>query len=184
MPTFGPPAASCEILTFKEGVLSPVAHDLLLRVTRFEVQVDPAAPAVSAWFDAASLRVVHALRGGQPLPGALRPGDVGEIEAIVRRTVLRADRHPEIRFASTAVASHDGGYEVRGRLTIGAATRELVLAVRREADRLATEVRLRQPDFGIQPYRAMLGALRVQPNVVVRAAIPAAGLPASHPGVG
>jgi hypothetical protein len=37
-------------------------------------------------------------------------------------------------------------------------------------------VALHQPDFGIRPYRAMLGALKVKAGVVVRASIPAAEL--------
>jgi hypothetical protein len=51
-----------------------------------------------------------------------------------------------------------------------------VLAVRREGERLATSVRLHQPDFGIAPYRAMLGALRVKADVVVRASVPASAV--------
>ncbi len=35
------------------------------------------------------------------------------------------------------------------------------------------EVRLQQPDFGIRPYRAMLGTLRVQPDVLIRMSVPA-----------
>jgi len=175
--TFGPDQAMCEVLTFREGLLSPVAHDLLLRATAFQVTVDPALPALSVEIDASSLRVVTAMREGQPLPGALRPSDAGEIEATIAGQVLRASHFPVIRFASASVSRTDAGYDVRGQLTIAGRTRDVSLTVTRAAGRLATEVRIHQPDYGIRPYRAMLGTLRVKPDVVVRAAIPAEGLP-------
>lgn len=176
--TFGPDRASCEVLTFREGLLSPVAHDLLLRANAFHVAVDPeAAAAVQAEIDAGSLRVVTAMRDGRPLPGALRPADVEEIEAIVAREVLRASRFPVIRFASSSVSRTESGYDVRGQLTLVGATREVAFTARRDAGRLALELSLHQPEYGIRPYRAMLGALRVKPDVIVRAAIPVEGLP-------
>ncbi len=174
--TFGPDRASCEVLVFRDGVLSAVAHDLVLRATRLEVDVDPERPAVSARVDATSLRVATAMRDGLPLPGALKPSDVREIEATIAATILRARAAPEIRFASTAVSRRDGGFDVLGSLTLVGATREVALVVRRDGDRLTAETTLHQPSFGIRPYRAMLGALRVKPDVVVRASIPADGL--------
>ena len=98
MRTFGADHATCEVLTFREGFLAAMAHDLLLRVGAFELAIDPDAPSVSARLDARSLRVVSALRDGRPLPGVLRPADVRDIEATIAGTVLRAPRFPEIRF--------------------------------------------------------------------------------------
>jgi polyisoprenoid-binding protein YceI len=174
---FGPDAASCEVFTFREGMLSAVAHDLRLRVGSFEIAVDPAGSAVSARFDPASLRVESAMRDGRPLPGALRPADAREIEATIAATVLRAARFPELRFASSEVVRRqDGGYDVRGTLTLAGASRPLAFPVRREGERLVAEVTLHQPSFGIRPYSAMLGTLRVKPDVLVRVALPAGGL--------
>ena len=174
MASYGPDAATCLVLTFREGLLSAVAHDLLLRVTQFEVSVDPVSLAVSARLDASSLRVVTAMREGRPLPGALRPVDQEEIEATIRKVVLRTDRHPEIHFVSSAtVAEQPDGWSVRGQLSIAGVTRDVTLPVRKDANRLVAELQLHQPDFGIQPYHAMMGALRVRPDVVVRASVPA-----------
>lgn len=177
MLTFGPDRATCEVLTFREGLLSAVAHDLLLRATTFHLAVDPDAPAVQAEIDAGSLRVVTAMRDGRPLPGALRPADVKEIEATIAGEVLRASRFPLIRFASASASRTEAGYDVRGPLTLAGTTRDVAFTARRDAGRLALEVRIHQPEFGIRPYRAMLGALRVKPDVLVRAAIPLEGLP-------
>jgi polyisoprenoid-binding protein YceI len=168
----GPDRARCEVLVFREGLLATVGHDLLLRATALEVSVDAEAPSVSAHIDARSLRVVTALRDGRPLPDALRPADVRDIERAIAGEVLRVARFPEILLVSTLVERTDGGYEVHGSLSLAGATRPVVLAVRRDQGRLATETTLHQPDFGIRPYRAMLGALRVKPAVVVRASVP------------
>ncbi len=176
MRIYGPDRASCEVLVFREGLLAAVAHDLLLRATAFEIAIDPERLEVSVVVDPGSLRVATAMRDGRPLPDALRPADVREIEATIATTVLRVERAPRIRFASTAVARGEGGYDVRGTLALAGATREIAFPVRRGGERLAAEVQLDQPSFGIRPYRAMMGALRVRPAVLVRASIPADGL--------
>jgi polyisoprenoid-binding protein YceI len=169
----GPESARCEVLVFREGLLSAIGHDLLLRATALEVVVGADGRTVEARIDARSLRVATALRDGEPLPDALRPSDLHDIEQAIAKDVLHAARFPEIRFVSSDVQRTDGGHEVHGSLSLAGATRPVVLAVRREGDRLATEVTLHQPDYGVKPYRAMLGALRVKPDVVVRASIPA-----------
>lgn len=173
MTTFGPDTATCEVLTFREGLLSAAAHDLVLRVGTFAIDVDPAVPAVRATFDAASLRVLTALRDGRPLPGALSAADARDIERAIREKVLHAERFPEIRFAASAVSARQDGYEVRGTLTLAGRSRELAIDVREAAGRLGAEVSLHQPDFGIRPYSAMLGAIRVKPDVRVRVSVPA-----------
>lgn len=173
MPTWGPDRASCEILTFKEGLLSPMAHDLLLRVTRFELEVGERPPSVRAWFDADSLEVVAAVRGGRPAPEVLRDADRDEIRRNALREVLEAGRFPRVTFASTAVSARPGGYEVRGELTLHGTARQISFAVLRGDTGLRAEIPLRQPDFGIRPYSAMMGTLRVKPEVRVRIAAPA-----------
>lgn len=172
MPTYGPGAAHCEVLVFREGLLSAVGHDLLLRVERLELRVEP-GPKVEASLDPASLRVVTALRDGRALPGALSAGDVRKIEEAIAREVLEARRFPAIRFVSTAVTPRGAEVHVDGRLELHGVTRPLALVARREGERLLAEVRLRQPDFGIKPYAALLGAIKVKPEVVVRLSLPA-----------
>ena len=64
MPTYGPRDAEVLVFTFKHGLLSAMAHDLKLRATSFEVEVDEEHRRVRAKFDPASLRVVSAMRDG------------------------------------------------------------------------------------------------------------------------
>jgi hypothetical protein len=172
VPHFDQNSAECFVFTYKEGLLSVVAHDLQIRVTRFEVDVDDATHAIAARFDARSLAVVAAVRDGVPSPGTLGDADKRKIEQSIVDDVLGAKRHPEVRFTSTAVAPEGDGFCVVGELALHGHTRPLTLHARRHGERLAVEASLHQPDFGIRPYSAMLGTLKVKPDVTVRCEVP------------
>ena len=161
MARFGPDTATCEVFTFREGVLAAVGHDLKLCVQTFDVQSD--AGSVRARFDASSLRVLAAMRGGKEDPGALSDRDRREIERNCAREVLEAQRYPEIAFTSTEVLPG----AVRGTLSLHGRELSGEFAVKRANDRAVAEVELDVRRFGIRPYTAMLGALRVSPIVRV-----------------
>jgi polyisoprenoid-binding protein YceI len=161
--------ADCEVYTFKEGLLSAVAHDLRIRVTRFAIETDGAS-FVNGTFDARSLRVDCAQRDGADDRRALDEDDKRTIEGNIVHDVLHADRSPEVTFASTAVEKEGEGFRVRGELTLCGRTRSIEFVTREGEGWQLAEISLHQPDFGIAPYRAMLGTLRVQPDVRVRVA--------------
>jgi polyisoprenoid-binding protein YceI len=171
----GPPAADCRVFTYREGLLSSFGHDLEIVVARFDVQVDEKLRRVDASFDAASLRVVRALRDGVEVPHAPSADERRQIEDNVRRDVLDANRYPEIRFRSTRVVEVEGGYDVAGKLQLHGKEREITVSLRRDGDRYVADVALEQPDFGITPYSAFLGALKVKPRVLVRLSFPVPG---------
>ena len=166
-------AQNAEVLVFteKEGLLSPVAHDLKIRITVFALHVDEAAGRVTATLDASSLRVVCAMKGASEEPRALSDKDRREIENNIRKDVLDAAAHPEIRI-SAALPGGEGSVPVR--VTLRGRERELVANVRVQGDRVSVEARVHQPDFGIRPYSAMFGALKVKADVRVVASWPAA----------
>jgi hypothetical protein len=170
---FDPTSAECLVFTYAEGALSVLAHDLKITVERFSIVVDDASAAVRASFAADSLRVVAAVRAdGREDHGALAAGDRRQIERTIVETVLEADRHPEIRFASTAVTGAGAGLVLAGRLALHGHERTVRVAARTGPVGLVAETKLHQPDFGIVPYRAMLGALRVKPDVLIRVIVP------------
>lgn len=145
------------VFSFKDGLLSAVAHDLKLRVERFEL--DPGVVPIKAWFDAASLKVVTPMRNGTEAPHLLPSLMFGEIEKNIRNDVLQSGRHPRITFESTALSDTF----VVGKLTLCGVTRE----VRGTRQGNLVTVRFDQRDFGIKPYVAMFGTLKVKPEVVV-----------------
>lgn len=173
MRTFDASTAECLVFTFKEGLLSPVAHDLKLRVLSFGISVDSARGEVSARFDPASLEVVCARSAGEDRPDLLQPKDVADIHRYLRQDVLETDKHREIRFASDLVEVEDGLATVYGSLSLHGVTRSVHLVARTVESRWVTEVSLQQPDYGIRPFSAMLGTLRIKPEVTVRITLPA-----------
>lgn len=159
-------AASAEVLvySYREGILSAVGHDICLRVTRFAIDVGE-GDAITAEFDAASLRAM----------GAISQGDARKIEGNAAHDVLAARRYPKIAFRSTRVV-RDGDERARidGELQLHGVTRPVAFEVFADGDAWRADVRLDQRDFGIKPYTAMLGALRVRADVLVRVRVPRA----------
>lgn len=168
MRTLSPETADIAVFTYKEGLLSTVAHDLKLKVHRFEIVVDPSTSAVRARIEAGSLAVVSAMKDGREDPGALSASNRADIEQNIRKEVLNSARFASIVFESTTVTDA----EVTGKLTLNGVTREVRLSVTLDGDRRVGEARLDQRDFGIKPYSALLGALKIQPHVVVRVSLP------------
>lgn len=162
-------SATIDVFTFKEGALSKLAHDLQLRAGAFELLLDEAAGTVHARIDARSLQVVSAMADGRPAPSLLGPSSVAEIERNAQRAVLEADRFPTIQFEGRL-----GDEALAGELELHGVRRPIRMKVRREADALTAEAELDQRDFGITPYKALLGALRIQPVVRVVARVPTA----------
>lgn len=157
----------CRVRTYVQGALSAMGHDLELRVGRLRIEVDDASGAIRATFDPSSLQVVGAMKGGARDPGALGAADRRKIEANIRKDVLHPSKHPEIRFESSSVDAGSGVHHVRGELTLHGTTRTVAFDVIEHPDRYEARVPLHQPDFGIRPYKAPLGVLKVKPEVLV-----------------
>lgn len=161
------------IFTFKEGLLSAVAHDLEIAVERFSLTWDDARTKVSATFDTKSLRVLHPVVHGRPSPGALSARDLAKIESNIGSDVLHPSRHPEARFESSSITPDGDGFAIRGALTLEGRTNDVTASVRREGARYVTELVLDQPRWGITPYSAMMGTLKIKPEIRVRVSVPA-----------
>jgi polyisoprenoid-binding protein YceI len=173
MPRYTQNEAEALVFTFKDGLLSKVAHDLKIRINRFSLDLDPASSRISAEFDPSSLTVVNAVHDGAEDPRALSDADKEKIGAQVQKEVLETDQHPKASFTSTQVVRRpDGGYSIKGDLTLHGSTRPLSAETRVEGNRQVAEVELNQPDYGVVPFKAMMGTLKVKPVVRVRISIP------------
>lgn len=173
MASYDPGRAECFVYTFKEGVLSALAHDLKVRVTAFGVEIDEQTHAIDARFDARSLRVVCAMQRGVEAPRSLKDSHKREIEGNIVGDVLDARRHPEIRFRSSSVTPEGEGFRIAGTLSLHGVDRTIETVARRRGDRLVAEVELHQPDYGIKPFRAMMGTLKIKPRLRVQLSVPA-----------
>ncbi len=175
MPQYDASVAQCVIYSFKDGLLSKLAHDVKYRATRFSIDVDDARRAVRASVDAQSVRVVCVMRDGVETTSGLGAADKAKIEAQIVDDVLDENRHPSIDFQSTSVTAVPQGYRIEGTLRLHGREQSIVTIARLVDGEFWAEMTLHQPDFGIKPFSAMLGALKVKPEVVVRVMVPAVG---------
>jgi polyisoprenoid-binding protein YceI len=170
----GPDDGTLSVRTRRTGAAAKAGHDLVIHVTAWEAMLrigdDPADTSIELDADAASLRVQEGSGGLQ----SLGDDDKANIETTIDDEVLK---RRAITFRSTAVTGADGALSVQGELTLGATTRPLGfdLAVG-DGGRLTGTAVVKQTDFGMKPYSALFGALKVADEVRVEIE---AGLPQS-----
>lgn len=163
-----PANTSVHVHTRREGVLSPVGHDLRLAVHRFELTWDRTDGTVTGRFELASVDVETALDGDRPDPKALSRRDKARIEDKTRSDVLDVRRHPVASLTGTGTppaggtpGAFDGTLELRGQ------TRTIRASLRIVGDEIEARTTLYTPDFGIRPVSALFGTLKVRPDVEV-----------------
>jgi len=165
----GPDNTRLIVRTGREGVASRVGHDLTLTFGSWSGQVDVPGDDVtraSVRVDVhlTSIEIIEGTGGVAPLTGR----DRREITKTALR-LLDTDAHPDAVFESTAVTA-DGGQTtgtLDGNLTIRGVTAQASLAVTSATDGWHAEATLHQRDFGLEPYRAFFGALRLADEVHV-----------------
>ena len=167
----GPDNASLQVKTYREGMAAKVGHDLVIEVTRWDATVDLTASTVELNADASSLEVREGVRGLKPLTDK----DRSEIRKNIDDKVLQGQ---PIAFRSTAVrlAEADGPLVVDGRLTMAGTTRSVTAQLDVGADgHVSGTIPVTQSDWGIKPYRGLMGALKVRDEleIVLDARLPA-----------
>ncbi|HWB75161.1 MAG TPA: YceI family protein [Nannocystaceae bacterium] len=156
------------VLTFKDGLLARLAHDLQIRATDWSATIDGDLIVVRVVL--AGLRVDGAVEHGRVAHSVLSRGDLGKIERTMNDDVLASSRHREARFEGTIDRA---ALRVQGKLTLHGRTLDLPpIVVREDGELLRAEVALTPSRWGIAPYRALAGALKLQDRVVVRIALP------------
>lgn len=161
--------ARAYVYTFKEGLLSRLAHDLRVSVTRFELRFEQGR--VAARFDAGSLAVDGVARGQSVDRAAISDSDKAKIAATIRNEILHSARHPEI-LVTGSIRRDDRSLTVDAELNLHGHSQGLRLPVRGEPQRTFVEIELKPSKFGIPPYKAVAGAIRLQDRVVIRVEIP------------
>jgi len=171
VPTWTAENADCFVYTFKEGLLAAAGHDVKLRVTDFEVVADRSG--VRGTFSANSLEVVCAMSKGEENHGALSDSDKATIRGYVDDDILESAEHPTITWTTTRMRRDgEGRIRVQGELTLHGRKKPVKATVEEIGDRLVARARIRQPDFGIKPFSALMGALKIKPVVEVELWVP------------
>lgn len=154
--------------TYKEGLLSPVAHDLRLDLGRFQIDVDGDEVRGTFWPD--SLTVAGAMRDGRLDPTALKPKDTREIVGNIQQKILHTRQFPEVRFEGRR-----DGASCTGTLTLCGRSQPLSFAVGAGDGALRGRVTLVPSRFGIPPFKALLGAIKLKDAVDIVFDLPAGG---------
>ena len=163
--TLGPENGSLRVNTYREGMAQKAGHDLLLEVAEWHAQVDVDAggtpTAVSLEADPRSLQVLEGRRGVKPLTDK----DRAEIRSNIDEQILKGQA---IGFRSSSVELAGGRLRAGGELSMAGSSRparfELSIA---DDGRVRGTVSITQSEWGIKPYRAFMGALKVRDAVEV-----------------
>jgi hypothetical protein len=159
----GPENGTLSVRTGRKGAAAKAGHDLLIRVTAWNATIEVGdGIAISLDADPTSLRVLEGTGGMQ----ALDDGDRDNIRQTIDDEVLLRQG---IAFRSTsAEAAADGSrVSVQGELTLVGTTRPVAFDVMVDGDRLSGTTVITQSDWGIKPYSALFGALKVADEVEV-----------------
>jgi hypothetical protein len=164
--------ASVHVFTFKAGWLASLAHDLQLSVQDFQIVLERGV--VSAWFAADSLQVDGVMAAGVLDSKTLLESDKQQISAAARDEILQARRFPRIEFQGQLSSVTASTCAAEGVLRVRGQQRTLRIEGRRDGDKgewLRAQVELTPSTFGITPYKALAGAIRLQDRVLVTTAL-------------
>ena len=170
MQTWTQDNATCEVLTFKAGLLSAVGHDLLLRVTRFQLTYDDGT--LKGSFDGTSFEFGGVVKNGTVIPDGLSPKDQAEVLKNIKKHVFKKHREESITFECPEVDEEEDSLSGEGTLTIPPSSHSIRFEATLADGMARCEVTLHQPDWRIKPFSALMGTLKVKPDVVVRLQVP------------
>jgi hypothetical protein len=163
VPTYaiGPEDGTLSVRTSRTGAVARAGHDLLLVVTAWRATLAVGdEPSLELDADATSLRVREGTGGVKPL----EEDDLAKIEATIDEQVLLR-RH--IRFRSTSVTVDGATLRVTGDLTLAGTTRPIAFDLSVAGGRVTGAAIVQQTAWGIKPYSALFGALKVADEVRV-----------------
>ncbi len=157
------------VYTFKEGLLSKLAHDLLIDITDFKVNLEVpesgfASGSLELEIQANSLKVICALKDGERTDG-LKEKDIVDIERDMGVKVLHPDKYPTANFRSKAIQEKDGGYKINGDLSLQGVTKSIDFDIDTNGENLKGTISLLQKDYGIKPFKAMMGTLKIKNEI-------------------
>ena len=140
-------------------------HDLIIDVEQWdataEIGEDGTLSAVQLNADPRSLQVREGLRGVKPLSDK----DRVDIRRTIDEKILRGQ---PIAFRSSSVELADGALTVHGELDLAGTKRPARFELDAATDgRISGVLPVTQSEWGIKPYRGLMGALRVRDTIEV-----------------
>lgn len=171
----GPERGRIVLRTFRDGLIARAGHDLTIEVTGWSGQLtvdDTSAPSdLEVRIDIGSLAVLEGTGGVKPLTDR----DRREIAYTARRQ-LATDRNPEAVFTATRFEPNADGGVIDGTFTLAGNSRPVRLQVTQTGPgRYRASTSVVQSEYGIRPYTAFLGALKLRDAVDVEVEVDLSG---------
>ena len=161
--SFGPHNGRLLVKTYREGFAKAIGHDLVIEVGQWSASVtvaeDPSETAITARADVDSLNPVEGVGGVKPLTDA----DKAEIKKSIRKVLTS----PDISFESTSVKVAGNSATVSGDLTIMGRSEAVDVQMTESGGKVKGTFSVLQSRWGIKPFTAALGALKVADRVDV-----------------
>lgn len=165
----GPESGRLLIKTGRTGLGARAGHDLVIEATEWNGRVivnpgDPAQSSVSVEVDVGSLEVRAGTGGVKPLSDS----DRAEIKRNIREKILHTTQHPTITFRSASVDGTQDALTVDGELAIMGTSHPVTVRGSVGNDgRLRAIATVQQSHWGIKPYSAFFGALKLADDVAI-----------------
>lgn len=162
--SFGPQNGRLVVKTHREGLAKKVGHDLIIEVGQWSASVnvgeEPSDTTITASAQVSSLNPLEGVGGVKPLSD----GDKADIRKNITQKVLTS---PEISFRSTSVKASGNSATVSGDLTIMGRSQPVDIQLTEAGGRVKGTFTVVQSRWGIKPFTAMMGALKVADPVEV-----------------
>jgi YceI-like domain len=159
----GPDNARLTVHTKRTGAIAKAGHDLTIEVRSWQGELEIGDQSrASLSVDSSSFNVLEGHGGVQKLDDEDKRG----IEQTIDDEVLMKR---EIKFESTDVKLDGDRLTISGDLTLMGGTHPLAFELEVGGDgRLTGGAAVKQTDFGMKPYTALFGTLKVADEVEVR----------------
>jgi polyisoprenoid-binding protein YceI len=161
----GPQDGKVLVNVYKDGMAAKMGHDLTLEAGSWSGKADinpddPSASSVQVTIDIDSLEVLEGKGGVKELSES----DKRDIKKNIGKSLGRGD----ISFESTGVSGDPPRLQLKGNLTINGQSKPVTLNLTADdGGKVTGDTSFQQTQFGIKPFSAMMGALKVKDNVDV-----------------
>ena len=159
-----PGESTFSVHTDTEGLLSMLAHKRVIQATQFSGQMVYAQDAMQN----SRIELLIETEGLVPMGEELSESDRETITANLRETI-GAGSYPTMHFGSQTVTPVDGGVRVSGTLRMKGVARKIAVDVKLEHSQdvlvMSGEFTVKQSDFQMKPYSALLGTLKVADEI-------------------
>jgi hypothetical protein len=161
MPTLGPDDGTLTVRTGRKGAASKAGHDLTIEVTSWQATLELGdSPSMSLSADSRSFQVREGTGGVK----SLDDDDKANIRQTIDDEVLKGTA---IEFRSTGVAIDGERLIVNGELELAGRRGPISFDLLHSGGRLAGSAVVDQKSWGMKPYSALFGTLKVADEVTV-----------------